>query len=188
MDVVHIREPDLDARALVALVADAVALARGTKTRIVVNDRLDVALAAGAAGVHLKTQSAPPAAVRAIVPAGFLVGRSVRSAEEAVAVAGASDYVIAGTVWPTESKSQGHEYLGPVGLARIARAVTVPTIAIGGVTLERMAEVREAGAAGAAAIGLFMGPATEDARCRAQPLRERVEMLRQAFDRGRSAS
>jgi len=85
VDLIQIREKDLTTRELMALVAPAVEAARGTSTRVVVNDRLDVALALGAAGVHLGTQSLPAAAVRQIVPQDFLIGVSCHSLEEAQA-------------------------------------------------------------------------------------------------------
>ena len=75
IDVVQIRERDLEGRELAALVLEAVARSRGTNTRIVVNDRVDVAIACGAAGVHLRSDSMAAAAVRQIAPAGFLIGR-----------------------------------------------------------------------------------------------------------------
>ena len=97
VDVIQIREPRLDTGILADIVRKAVHLARGTSTRIVVNDRLDVALSCRAAGVHLKGTSLPASAVRTIAPPGFLVGRSVHSVDEAVH-AGPVDYLIAGTI------------------------------------------------------------------------------------------
>src|SRR2546425_2351589 len=81
VDLIQIREKDLGTRPLAELVKAAVERARGTGTRVLVNDRLDVALAAGAEGVHLGTQSVPPRAIRKHVPAGFLVGVSCHSVE-----------------------------------------------------------------------------------------------------------
>jgi thiamine-phosphate pyrophosphorylase len=123
---------------------------------VVVNDRLDVALAAGAHGVHLRGDSYPAARVRAVVPPGFLVGRSVHSAGEAVAVAAAGgvDYLVFGSVFATASKA-GQPPAGLPELAAVAAAVPVPVLAVGGVTVEHAGRVAQAGAAGAAAIGLF---------------------------------
>jgi thiamine-phosphate pyrophosphorylase len=162
---------------------DIVGLARGTRTRVVVNDRLDVALACGAAGVHLRSDSVSAAAARSIAPPGFLVGRSVHTVDEAVASARDVDYLIAGTVWPSPSKSAGHPDLGAAGLARIVRAVDVPVVAIGGVTISRLSELVASGAAGLAAIGLFMDSDAGGAEgCRAIPLVERARAARAAFD------
>src|SRR5262249_29386960 len=108
IDVVQIRERDLEGRALAALVAEAVAMTRGTRTRVVVNDRLDVAVASGADGVHLRADSIPIAAARAMAPSSLVIGLSVHSEAEAVAAALQVDYLIAGTVWPTSSKSGDH--------------------------------------------------------------------------------
>src|SRR5204862_3337829 len=124
----QIRERGLDASVLSALVSEAVTLARGSAARVLVNDRLDVALACGAHGVHLRADSIPPSAARAIAPAGFLVGRSVHRVEEAVSVSGEVDYLIAGTVCPTASKPGAHRLLGFAGLREIAAAVPVPVL------------------------------------------------------------
>lgn len=151
--LIQIRERDLEAAPLAALVSAVMACARGSATRVVVNDRLDVALACGADGVHLRGDSIPVADARRLAPAPFLIGRSVHSAAEAAAAAGA-DYLIAGTVFPTASKP-GVAVLGSDGLRTIVRASAAPVLAIGGVTLERFAEIAATGAAGIAAIGLF---------------------------------
>ena len=155
IDLIQVRERDLDSAALAALVAEVVAVTRGSPTRVVVNDRIDVALAAGAAGVHLRGDSVPVAVARKLLPAPRLVGRSVHRAAETSAAAGA-DYLIAGTVFSSPSKSGPVELIGIDGLRAIVRATTVPVLAIGGITPDRIAAVLEAGAAGIAAIGLFI--------------------------------
>jgi thiamine-phosphate pyrophosphorylase len=137
---------------MVRAIVDAVS---GGATRVVVNDRLDVALACGAHGVHLRTDSIPPSLARTLAPAGFLIGRSVHSAGEASQLAAHVDYLIAGTVFTSASKPSGHVPLGVAGLRAIVRSVRVPVLAIGGVTSERIAELGGSGAAGIAAIGLF---------------------------------
>jgi thiamine-phosphate pyrophosphorylase len=180
VDVLQVRERDLEAAALAALVSDLIAVAKGSPMRIVVNDRLDVALAAGAAGVHLRSDSVAAAAVRSISPSGFLVGRSVHSAGEA-AGAGPVDYLIAGTVWPTSSKPDGHAILGVEGLTQIVGATRVPVLAIGGVSLDTLRQLRRTGAAGAAAIGMFM-TGSRTAGCRAGGLRAVIDAARARFD------
>jgi thiamine-phosphate diphosphorylase len=171
VDILQIRERELSTLDLAELVSDTVALARGSTSRVVVNDRLDVALACGAAGVHLRSDSAPAAVVRAATPPGFLVGRSVHHVDEAVVAARHADYLIAGTIWPSESKPNAPPLLGLDGLAAIVRAVSVPVLAIGGVNLHRMQEVAAAGAAGVAGIGLFMEPYPHQLQnCRAIPV------------------
>ena len=155
VDMIQVRERDVDGGPLALLVAELVRLTRGTATRVVVNDRLDVALACGADGVHLRGDSIPPESARSIAPPGFLIGRSVHDEQEAATVAATVDYLIAGTVFPTSSKPGLTEWLGLEGLARICDAVAVPVLAIGGITADRLPGVAAAGAAGIAAIGLF---------------------------------
>ncbi|HVC20681.1 MAG TPA: thiamine phosphate synthase [Vicinamibacterales bacterium] len=188
VDLVQVREPDLEAGALAALVSRAVAAA-GPATRIVVNERVDVALAAGAHGVHLRAASMDAARVRGITPPGFLIGRSVHGAAEArrVAAAGGLDYVLLGTVFPSRSKPDGHPVVGTAVLAETVRAVDLPVLAIGGVTIETAAEVAQAGAAGLAAIGLFQ-PTGTNGKAWASDLGDIVQTLRILFDTTRSAS
>lgn len=176
IDLIQVRERDLDGRELAGLVREVVAATRGSRTRVVVNERLDVAMAAGAHGVHLRGDSLATPRVRASSPSGFLIGRSVHSVDE-VATAGPVDYLIAGTVWATPSKPEGHALLGPDGLARIVQASNVPVLAIGGVDPGRVPALALAGAAGVAAIGSWMG---EAGFCRAIPLVERVQAFREA--------
>jgi thiamine-phosphate pyrophosphorylase len=155
VDLIQVRERDLEASALAAIVTAVMHGVRGTETRVVVNDRLDIALACGAAGVHLRSDSIPAPAARALAPAGFLVGRSVHGVDEAVRSATDVDYLIAGTVFATASKPDEGRLIGTDGLRAIVAAVTVPVLAIGGVTGDRAGTIAECGAAGVAAIGLF---------------------------------
>ena len=158
VDIIQVRERDLDAGVLCVLVEEIVRVTRGSRARVVINDRLDVALAAGADGVHLRGDSIPPARARSLAPAGFLVGASVRTEGEAVDAARWCDYLVAGTVFPTNSKPGMTAFLGLAGLASIAKAVSVPVLAIGGVSVDLAADVAAAGGGGVAAIGLFADP------------------------------
>lgn len=180
VDLIQVRERDLDTAQLVDVVADFVEIARGSPVRIIVNDRLDVALACGAGGVQLRSDSVPPAAARSVTPPVFLIGRSVHHVDEAVEEAPAVDYLIAGTVFPTMSKPPGHALLGAGGLARMAQAVRVPILAIGGVTLERVPQIAAAGASGVAGIGLFLRSGST--------MIDVVANVRRQFDRVRAAS
>jgi thiamine-phosphate pyrophosphorylase len=177
IDMIQVRERGLDDGALASLVTELVRLTRGTSTRVIVNDRLDVALACRADGVHLRGDSIPPEAARSIAPEGFLIGRSVHREQEAKALAGV-DYLIAGTVFPTSSKPGLTEWLGVEGLARICRSAAVPVLAIGGVTADRLPDVAAAGAAGIAGIGLFAGGG--------RPLADVVAAARSAWTAGRA--
>jgi thiamine-phosphate diphosphorylase len=186
IDYIQIRDRELPASRLVQLVSAVIDMARGSATRVLVNDRLDVALACGAAGVHLRSDSIGTRPARAVVPAGFVIGRSVHDVRDLEAAEGA-DYLIAGTVWPSLSKISGTSgtrtgrLLGVAGLSAIVSAAAVPVIAIGGVNLDNLASVRAAGAAGIAAIGLFLGE-DADRQCRAVTLAKTVKAVRAAFD------
>ncbi len=157
VDLVQIREPDRDAAGLLRLTRGALRLVDGLQTRVVVNDRLDVALAAGAAGVHLRGSSFPAAAARSLAPRPFLIGRSVHSEDEAAdaEAAGGCDYLVFGTVFPSSGKDPDHPVAGIEALARVCARVTLPVLAIGGVTPRTAGEAYRAGAAGVAAIGIF---------------------------------
>jgi thiamine-phosphate pyrophosphorylase len=155
IDLIQIRERDLETAQLASIVRDVVRISRGSATRVLVNDRVDVALAGGAQGVHLRHDSLPAAAVRTITPGGFLVGRSVHTAAEALK-AGPVDYLMAGTVFPTRSKPGAVPLLGLEGLAEIVRVAGVPVLAIGGIRPEHLHDVTATGAAGIAGIGLFI--------------------------------
>jgi thiamine-phosphate pyrophosphorylase len=164
LDWIQIREKDLLTRPLLELARAAVAAAQDTATRVLVNGRLDVALAAGAAGVHLGEEALTVAAVerwrraagRAGVPAAFLVGASCHSLAAAVeAERAGADYVFFGPVFTTPSKATYGPPQGIERLAEVCRSVRIPVLAIGGITLENAPACLAAGAAGLAAISLF---------------------------------
>jgi thiamine-phosphate pyrophosphorylase len=178
--LLQIRERDLSDRDLFALTTRLVA-AVGRAAVVVVNDRVDVAIAAGAAGVHLRSDSAPVDRVRRIVPPGFLIGRSVHGVDEARAAADA-DYLFMGTVFATASKGSDAPTAGVAGLEAVCRAVTVPVVGIGGITADNAADVAQTGAAGIAAIGLFH----DNAEDRGHPeLKAILRRVRQAFAEAR---
>jgi thiamine-phosphate pyrophosphorylase len=154
--LVQVRERDLDGGPLCQLVAACVDAVRGTSARVLVNDRLDVALAARAHGVHLRGDSMPASRVRQITPPGFVVGRSVHAPGELAdrVEHEAVDYVLFGTVFETASKP-GRAAAGLPLLATMAAASRRPVLAVGGITVDRVGMVMNAGAAGVAAIGLF---------------------------------
>jgi thiamine-phosphate pyrophosphorylase len=160
VDWVQLREQDMPARALLTLASAAIGGPQ-TEARVLVNDRLDVALAAGAAGVHLGGASVPAReAVRWLQksnpPAGFRIGVSCHRREEAREAedAGAS-YVYFGPVFDTPSKKSYGPPQGMQRLAEVCGAVRIPVIAIGGVNEQNAAECVRAGAAGIAAIRMF---------------------------------
>jgi thiamine-phosphate pyrophosphorylase len=156
VDLIQLRERHLADRDLLALATRLVSAVGQTTARLVLNDRVDVALAAGAAGVHLRADSFDAGRVRAIAPADFLIGRSVHAEGEArEAAATGVDYLIYGTVFRTRSKPDLEEPHGIAGLAAVCRRVTVPVLAIGGIASDNVGDLAAAGAAGVAAIGLF---------------------------------
>jgi thiamine-phosphate pyrophosphorylase len=157
VDWVQIREKDLLSRRLLAVAEAAVQHARRQgRTRIMVNDRVDVALAAHAHGVHLGGRSMPPELVRSFTPHGFLVGTSCHSlAEVRAAEAAGADYVLLGPIFPTPSKLQYGPPLGLDTLRQVTLQVSIPVFALGGITADRIAACRENGAAGIAGIRLF---------------------------------
>ncbi len=160
VDWIQIREKDLSAREMLGLSRRAVTAA-GTKTKILVNDRLDVALAAGAAGVHLGGESAPVTEVvrwcrTGHTPSGFLIGASCHSLAEVLAAeGGGADYVIFGPVFATPSKLPYGAPQGIERLAEVCRSARIPVIAIGGITVKNADDCLGTGAAGIAAIRLF---------------------------------
>jgi thiamine-phosphate pyrophosphorylase len=160
IDWIQIREKDLEARTLAKLVRLAVADARETGASILVNDRLDIALAAGAAGVHLGETSLPMETVaewrRSSGRMDFRVGGSCHSLEAAFAAERAgADYIFFGPVFATPSKAAFGAPQGIERLGEVCRGVRIPVLAIGGVTIENAASCIAAGAAGVAAIRLF---------------------------------
>ncbi len=165
VDFVQVREKDLDDRELFDLVVRIVRTAAGTACRIMVNGRADVALAAGAHGVHLPGNGIDPALLRPRLPPGFLVGVSTHSLREVRrAAAAGADYVLFGPVFPTESKLRYGPPLGLGMLRRACAAVRIPVIALGGMRLDSLPAVIRAGAAGIAGIGMFQQPKLPRAR------------------------
>src|SRR5438270_8750016 len=160
IDWIQIREKDLETPALIELVRFAVAAARESTTRILVNDRLDVALAAGAAGVHLGETSLPVEIVaewrRSTGHVKFQIGVSCHSPE---AVRGAeyagADYVFFGPIFATPSKAAFGSPQGVERLRDVCGSARIPILAIGGITVENAQSCFAAGAAGVAGIRLF---------------------------------
>ena len=162
--LIQIRERDMADGALRVLVAKVVEATRGTHARVLVNDRFDIALAAGAHGVHLRGDSAAATRVRAVTPASFLIGRSVHTRDEIARVSdeGGVDYLLFGTVFETASKPN-HAAAGVAGLVdAINAAAKLPVLAVGGMTRETVRRLSGTGCAGFAAIAQFADVAEDD--------------------------
>lgn len=180
VDMVQIREKDLPTRELMVLVEEAVSAAGETASgvraspppsrehscaplkkgsacvHVLVNDRLDVALAAGAGGVHLGGQSMPVLAVRRVAPRPFVIGVSCHSLDEAKAAESAgADYLLLGPIFATPSKLKYGPPLGLEELRKVTARIRVPVLALGGITVERVRPCLEAGAVGIAGIRIF---------------------------------
>jgi thiamine-phosphate pyrophosphorylase len=176
ISVIQLREKKLTTRVLFELASQSTALTRGTRTRLLVNGRFDIALAAGADGVHLTSHSVPTDIVRRHCPREFLIGVSTHSLAEAkLAQQQEADFVLFGPVFQTESKL---EFGAPQGTSKLDEVATAlkpfPVIAIGGVALKNIKECFAAGAAGVAAIKLLSDPTA---------LRSIVEEIRLAYER-----
>jgi len=156
VDWIQIREKDLPSRELMGLIRSVLALPNPRGVKILVNTRVDVALASGIAGVHLPAGSPASVRWRTIVPSGFLLGVSCHSVEEVCAAAGeGADYVVFGPVFNPISKPAEFPARGLEELGRAAGAVRIPVLALGGVTRRNLETCIAAGAAGVAGISLY---------------------------------
>jgi thiamine-phosphate pyrophosphorylase len=158
--LIQIREKDMSAKELAAFTRAVIECARPHGARVLVNDRLDVAMAAGADGVHLRASSIPAREVRAVAAKtgldDFLIGVSTHSVAEAKsAEEGGADFIVCGPVYDTPSKRAFGPPLGLDVFSEILDAVETPVLAIGGINLSNYREPLRRGAAGVAAIGLF---------------------------------
>ena len=164
----QIREKSLPARELYELTSRAIEVTRGSKTRLLVNDRADIARAAGADGVHLTSQSLPADVVRNVFGSDFLIGVSTHSLEEARAARnGGADFVVFGPVF------EKHGFSTPQGLDKLRKITSelgdFPVLAIGGISLENAAACLDAGASGIAAIRLLNDARMLEIVCRGGP-------------------
>lgn len=180
LPAVQVRERDLPTRELAALVRTIRTAVAGCSTRVLVNDRVDLTLALGADGVHLRASSLPPGRVRAMIGPARLLGVSTHSLEEVRrAQDDGADFVVFGPVYDTPSKQVYGRPQGVERLAEVCRIARVPVFAIGGVTPGRAAEVRRAGAHGVAIVSSILSAPDVPAAVR--------EFLRALHEAGPSA-
>ena len=175
-DALQLRDKEAGGRELLRLAGEIRALVRasGGGCLFLVNDRVDVALACGAHGVHLGQEDMPARAARSLLGKGMVLGVSAGTVEEALrACEEGADYLGVGPVFATPSKPDAGEPIGLDGLRRIREAVELPVVAIGGIDAENAASVMEAGADGIAVISAVSA---------AEDMREAVERLRGIVD------
>ncbi|HEX3086912.1 MAG TPA: thiamine phosphate synthase [Pyrinomonadaceae bacterium] len=160
IDLIQIREKQLTARVLFELVSESRKLTRGSQTRLLVNDRADIAVGASADGVHLTTQSLDAATIRKTFGEQLLIGASTHSLDEVEAARDSgADFAVFGPVFETESKIGFGSPKGLEELSQVVRAVRgFPVLALGGVSGLNAADCLAAGALGVAGIRLFDDP------------------------------
>jgi thiamine-phosphate pyrophosphorylase len=156
--IVQLRAKRLSGGAFVELAAHIARRLRGKRIPLLVNDRLDVALACGAAGVHLGQDDLPAPLARRLLGPDAMIGVSVNTPEEARrAEQEGADYVGAGPAYPTATKETSLAILGPSGIRTIAAAIRLPVVAIGGIVPENAADIISAGARGIAVVSAILG-------------------------------
>jgi thiamine-phosphate pyrophosphorylase len=157
VDAVQLRERDLPASEVLDLARQLCPLCRRYGARLLINDRIDVALAVQADGVHLPVNSFAPADARRLLGPAAIIGVSTHTLAEArAAVAGGADFILFGPVFDTPSKRPFGSPVGLPALADTVREVGIPVLAIGGVTADRVAALRRCGAQGIAVVSALL--------------------------------
>jgi len=156
--LIQLREKHLAPRDFYREAEEALRVARARGASLIINDRVDIALALQADGVHLGQNDLPPAAAREILGERAVIGFSTHNVEQAIEAARLPvDYIAIGPIYPTASKENPDPVIGLEGLRRARRAIgRIPLVAIGGIRLENMSEVFEAGADAVAVISLLL--------------------------------
>ena len=155
---VQLREGDCSTRELLGLARDVAQMTSSRDAHLFINDRLDLALTLDGVGVHLRSNSLPVAIARRLLGASRLLGISTHSVDEGLrAEAEGADYVVLGPIYDTPSKRMYGTPLGVRAIEQASRVVRVPIMAIGGVTVTRTRELRDAGAFGVAVVAAILG-------------------------------
>ena len=182
--MVQLRDKGLTTRELVSEGQKLRSLTREMGALLIVNDRIDVALAVEADGVHVGPDDMPVALARELVGPHRILGASAGTVAEArAAQAEGADYLGVGSVYPTRTKADAGEPIGPNGLAHIVASVSIPVVGIGGINETDVAEVIAAGAEGVAIISAVV--AADDVRAATRRLVEWIRAAKEARDEGR---
>lgn len=173
--IVQLRDKQASSRQIYEIALRLRGLLAGANIPLIVNDRVDIVLGVDAQGVHVGPEDLPIAVARRILGSARVVGASAGTVAEAVdAERAGADYLGVGPVYPTETKPDAGAPIGLEGLRRIASSVTIPVVAIGGITADNAGDVIEAGAAGVAVISAVAG--AEDRVRAAQAIRRAVDV------------
>jgi thiamine-phosphate pyrophosphorylase len=157
---IQLRDKAANARELLEAGRVLLPVVHGAGALFFINDRVDVALALGADGVHVGPNDIPASAIRAVVPREFIIGGSTdKPAHAQQLVSEGVDYIGCGSVYTTSTKPDAGASIGVEGLQAVVDSVEVPVIGIGGISGDRIAEVARSGAAGVASVGAVMGAA-----------------------------
>ena len=156
--MIQLRDTSADPRQLLPQAREIATLCRERAVPFIVNDRLDLALAAGADGVHLGQDDLPPKVARAVLGSEKFLGVSTHSLDQAIqATEDGADYLGIGPIFATSTKATGYEPLGCAMIRQLRARIDLPLIAIGGITLDNVGEVIRTGAAGVAVISAVVG-------------------------------
>jgi len=167
VSMIQLRERDLSAKELVTLAREVQVVMAARRSQLLINDRIDVALALEGVGVHLRSNSLPVSIARQLLGAQRLLGISVHAVEEAVQVESqGADYIVLGPIYETPTKQMVGPPLGIQTLEKACRLVRIPIIGIGGVTAARVREMRCAGAFGVAVITAVLGAVNVESAAR----------------------
>ena len=176
-DVIQLRDKKMEGRKLLEHARAIRKITRRAGKLFIVNDRLDIAFASGADGVHLGQEDMPLPDARALCPKGFLIGVTVHDVEEAVeAEKGGADYLGLSPIFATGSKSDAGSACGLEMLKAVKKAVSVPVVAIGGIGPGNARDVLEAGADGLAVISAVVSQS--DVKAAARKLKAIIEAYR----------
>jgi len=173
---IQLREKDLPIRELLALALEMRRLTNDFGAKLFINDRVDVAVAVKADGVHLGHQSMPPQAVKKIVGNGMLIGVSTHNLEEAIeAEKGGADFITLGPVFVTPSKAKYGAPIGPAALREVKKNSTIPIFGLGGIMPETIDDVLQTGVHGIGMISAIFG--AEDIQNKAKNIMEMIQIV-----------